>query len=208
MIPLPREFYAQEVTKVAKRLLGKLLVSNLPEGRAVGRIVELEAYRSTGDSACHASRGKTRRNATMFGPPGHAYVYCIHARYCFNVVTQPETVPSAVLIRAVEPIGGVPLMQERRGRERLVDLTRGPARTCEALGIHRQHDGHDLTVPDGIWIADDDSASTTPAIGISPRIGVTSDQTLLLRYFSIDNRFVSGTKEQRTPVKMTRLRSP
>ena len=94
------------------------------EGVTSGRIVEVEAYLAQQDSACHASRGATRGNRAMFGPPGRAYVYPIHSRYCFNVVTQAPGIPSAVLIRALEPLDGLPLMERRRRRQKPLELAR------------------------------------------------------------------------------------
>jgi DNA-3-methyladenine glycosylase len=156
-LPLPRGFYDRHVVDVARELLGKLLVRTSREGVTCGRIVEVEAYLAHDDPACHASRGRTRRNATMFGPPGHAYVYSIHAKWCLNAVTQPEGQPSAVLIRAVEPLVGIELMHRRRGREKPLELARGPARLCQALDVDRRHNGLDLTKGRGLWIADDAS---------------------------------------------------
>jgi DNA-3-methyladenine glycosylase len=111
---LPRDFYDREVTQVARDLLGKYFVRVSDDGPTAGRIVEVEAYLGRDDPASHAFRGQTRRNATMFGPPGYAYVYAIHSRWCVNVTTEPEGTPSAVLIRAVEPLVGLPLMHRRR----------------------------------------------------------------------------------------------
>jgi DNA-3-methyladenine glycosylase len=124
---LPREFYTREPAIVARELIGKRLLRETSAGLCGGRIVEVEAYLSTCDPACHASRGPTRRNASMFGPPGHAYVYMIHSRWCLNAVTEPAGTPSAILIRAVEPLDGVNLMQQRRRTEIIRDLARGPA---------------------------------------------------------------------------------
>src|SRR5687768_17100174 len=126
--PLPRAFYARHPAVVARELIGKRLVRQTAEGLCGGRIVEAEAYLSSRDPACHASRGMTRRNAAMFGPPGHAYVYMIHAKWCFNTVTEDVGLGSAVLIRALEPLEGIELMHARRGVENIFDLTRGPAR--------------------------------------------------------------------------------
>jgi DNA-3-methyladenine glycosylase len=126
----------------------------------------------------------------MFGPPGHAYVYAIHSRYCLNVVTQGEGVPSAVLIRAVEPVAGLKSMQRRRGRAPLRDLARGPGRLCEAFAIDRSLDGWDLTAGKGLWIAQGENTELVH-IGTSARIGVTSAQQAPLRFFVCESPFVS-----------------
>ena len=193
--PLPRSFYDRDSVSVAQALLGKLLLRKANEGLVVGRIVETEAYLAEHDPACHAARGRTRKNASMFGPPGHAYVYPIHARYCFNAVTEPEQVASAVLIRAIEPLTGLVLMQQRRGRDEIRALASGPAKLCEALAIDKQLDGWDLTLGEQLWIAEDDT-DHPPAIRIaqSPRIGVTSGHELPLRFFVSGNPFVSGRR--------------
>jgi DNA-3-methyladenine glycosylase len=135
----------------------------------------------------------TRRNASMFGPPGHAYVYMIHSRWCLNAVTEPEGVPSAILIRAIEPLIGLELMHQRRRTEIARDLARGPARLCEALAIDRTYDGWDLTAGRELWIADDHQANGLPLkVARSGRIGISSAQRRLLRFFVPENRFVSG----------------
>lgn len=196
--PLPYSFYNRDTVQVARELLGKLLIRRQRRHVTIGRIVESEAYLSCADPACHAARGRTRRNAVMFGPPGRAYVYSIHSRFCFNAVTEPEEVACAVLIRAVEPVEGVKLMQRRRDAERRLDLARGPARLCEAFAIDRTLDGWDLTLGEGLWIAEngDGSAhgSTVGEIIATPRIGVSSGQELPLRFAFVDNRYVSGRR--------------
>ncbi len=197
--PLPREFYDRDAVEVAQQLLGKILVHHTAESVVTGRIVETEAYLAENDSACHASRGRTRKNATMFGPPGHAYVYSIHARYCFNVVTEPENMASAVLVRAAEPLVGIPVMRRRRGRDSLLELASGPAKLCEAFDIDRQLDGLDLTVGAELRIEDDrDFDIGQVPIGRSARIGVTSAHELKLRFYISGNAFVSGPKRLRT----------
>lgn len=191
--PLPRSFYQRDPAFVARELLGKRLVRETLEGICGGRIVEAEAYLSSRDPACHASRGMTRRNAAMFGPAGHAYVYMIHARWCFNCVTEDVGRGSAVLIRALEPIDGLPLMHARRGVESILDLARGPARLCQALAIDRSHDTWDLTAGSELWIQDDTALNGAPLkIVRSPRIGISSAQHRLLRYYLAGNPYVSG----------------
>jgi DNA-3-methyladenine glycosylase len=195
MAPLPRAFYDRDPVLVARELLGALLVRGAGSEQCAGRIVETEAYLAAGDSACHSHRGKTRRNATMFGRPGLLYVYSIHSRYCLNVVTEQEGVASAVLIRAVEPVTGIELMQQRRGQIRLLDLARGPARLCEAFDVDRRLDGTDLTIGKQVWIAPDPSGDGVHRpIAVSPRIGVTSAHELPLRFFRAECRFVSGPR--------------
>lgn len=177
--------------QVARDLLGQRLVRVTDGNLTAGRIVEVEAYVAQDDAANHAYRGRTKRNAAMFGPPGHAYVYAIHARFCLNVVTEPPGVPSAVLIRAVEPLTGVELMQGRRGTSDRLNLTRGPARLCEAFAIDRALDGWDLTRADRLWIAAQASAAKPARIATSARVGVTAAKDLPLRFFVADSLFVS-----------------
>jgi len=196
---LSREFYHRDPALVARELLGKLLLRETSAGLCGGRIVEVEAYLSARDPACHASRGQTLRNAAMFGPPGHAYVYMIHARWCLNAVTEPEGTPSAVLIRAIEPLVGVELMQQRRGTDIMRDLTRGPARLCEALAIDRTYDGWDLTAGRELWIGEDPEPPERPfQVAKSGRIGLSSAQRRLLRFFVAGNPFVSGRTQAPT----------
>lgn len=190
---LTSEFYLRDPAAVARELLGKLLLRETSAGLCGGRIVETEAYLSARDPACHASRGQTPRNAAMFGPPGHAYVYMIHAKWCLNAVTEPEGTPSAVLIRAIEPLVGSDLMRQRRGTDIMRDLTRGPARLCQALAVDRTYDGWDLTAGRELWIGEDLQAPERKLrIAKSGRIGISSAQRRLLRFFVKDNPFVSG----------------
>jgi DNA-3-methyladenine glycosylase len=188
--PLERSFFDRDPVRVARDLLGTRLVRTRGRSVAAGRIVEVEAYLARDDSANHAFRGRTPRNASMFGPPGHAYVYAIHGRFCLNAVTETDGVPSAVLIRAVEPLAGIAVMQRRRGTMRLADLTRGPARLCEAFAIDPTFDGWDLTLGRRLWIARDPEFE--PAhIATSVRIGVTSAHDLPLRFYLPDSPHVS-----------------
>lgn len=193
---LPREFYDRDPALVARELLGKLLVRQTPMGLCGGPIVETEAYLAQDDSSCHSSRGRTRKNATMFGRPGLLYVYPIHARHCLNAVTEGEGVASAVLIRAIEPTLGLEGMMARRKVTKAEHVARGPARLCEALDVDRRLDGWDLTRGEEIWIAEDAATAFPLRIGVSPRIGVTSAHDLELRFYVLENRFVSGPRRR------------
>jgi DNA-3-methyladenine glycosylase len=169
------------------------LVHDSPDGRTVGRIVETEAYLFTHDPACHASRGKTARNAAMFGPPGHAYIYFIYGmHYCFNVVTAAEGQGEAVLIRALEPVTGIALMEQRRKSTVLKNLCSGPSKLVQALGITRAQNGCSL-MSGPLTIHDRASFGGCPPfdIDISPRIGITAAADLPLRFSVKGNRFTS-----------------
>jgi len=168
-VPLPRSFYCRPSLVVAPELLNKVLVA----GGSRGRIVEVEAYAGPLDPASHAYRGPTARNATMFGPPGHLYVYFTYGmHYCANAVTGANADGQAVLLRALAPLAGLARMHERRpAARRTIDLASGPAKLCQALGIGPEHDGTDL-VRGRVRILDDGAEPpTTP--GVSTRIGIT-----------------------------------
>jgi DNA-3-methyladenine glycosylase len=159
--PLPREFYARDTRVVARALLGTLVVVPGAAGACVGRIVETEAYHGFADRASHAHRGRTPRNAVMFGPPGHAYVYLVYGMWhCLNVVTKHSGYPAAVLIRAVALPG------------RPADAGRGPGKTCAALGVDRRHDGVDLTRPGALWLAPGGERPGRGEVVRGPRVGV------------------------------------
>ena len=189
--PLPATFYDRDPATVARELLGAHLIRVTREGRQRGRIVETEAYLSRDDAACHAARGRTRKNDSMFAGPGTAYVYAIHSRWCFNIVTEPRGTPSAVLVRAIDPLEGIAVMEVRRGRNRTLDLTRGPARCCEALAIDRRLDGWNLCRGQRLWVA----AGERPREPVlcSPRIGVTAAAELPLRFLLSGCPYVSGS---------------
>lgn len=182
-----RGFYAAPTLTVAQKLLGQMLVRRCPQGERAGIIVETEAY-TQDDPACHASRGQTRRNSVMFGPPGMAYVYFIYGmHYCFNAVTAREGIGEAVLIRALEPITGIQLMREARKTENAKLLCAGPSRLCKALDITLEQNGVDLS-GDEIYI----QAGIKPeSIIITPRIGISAGQALPYRFYISGNPFVS-----------------
>jgi DNA-3-methyladenine glycosylase len=192
---LPREFYDRDTVQVAHELLGMILVRQSRAGLAVGRIVEVEAYLAESDAACHAMRGCTPSNRAMFGPPGRAYVYPIHSRYCLNAVTMPRGVATAVLIRAVEPLAGQALMRRRRGTSDDRQLANGPAKLCEAFDVDRRLDHWDLTGGRRLWIGEStEHHAHAHIIQTSTRIGVTAAQALPLRFFLPGNPFVSGPR--------------
>jgi len=199
MHPLPRAFFARDPRRVARQLLGKILIRELPGVRLTARIVEVEAYLGAEDPAAHSAAGRTLRNAVLFGPPGHAYIYFIYGNhYCLNVSCEPEGKAGGVLFRALEPLSGLEEMArsrhvELRGPQDWPKLTAGPGRLCQAFGITRAHDNdRDLTSQDsGLWIGDD--AWRPRRIAVTPRIGITKAADMPLRYFIAGNRFVSAT---------------
>jgi len=174
-----RAFFERDTLSVARALLGQRLVRHLDGQRISGRIVEVEAYVGENDSACHASHGRTARNATMFGPGGHAYVYFIYGmHHCFNVVTEGENMPAAVLVRALEPVEGINLMRAYRGGREGIELTNGPAKLCYALAIDRSLDGTDLVLGDELWI-ERDAIIDSGRMGNGPRVGIRGDPIAL-----------------------------
>ncbi|HEX3370123.1 MAG TPA: DNA-3-methyladenine glycosylase [Candidatus Cybelea sp.] len=179
-----------ETKALAQALLGCVLVRESEEGTVAGRIVETEAY-LPGDPACHAFTGRSPRNATLFGPPHRAYVYQIYGiSFCFNLSSEPEGEGAGVLVRALEPLVGLPLMRRRRGAEALRDLCRGPGRLCQALAIDRKLDGADLFADGALWLA---RADREPArVRRSCRIGLTKAAHRRLRFYAAGSPFVSG----------------
>jgi len=199
--PLPRAFFARSAVEVAPDLLGNVLVREIDGHRLAGRIVEVEAYLGREDAASHAFRGPTPRNRSMFGPPGHAYVYLIYGvHHCLNVVTGPEGDGQAVLIRALEPLEGHEIMRFRRGGVPDRQLTNGPGKLCQALGIDRRLDGHDLCVGEILWLEPGPKPSEPICAG--PRVGVRGDALALerpWRFYLKDNPFLSPTPHNRLP---------
>ena len=185
---LNQAFFARDARVVARALLGCHLTCTTSGGTASGTIVETEAYLGTRDEASHAFRGPTGRSAVMFGPAARAYVYFTYGlHYCFNVVTGADGVGEAVLIRALEPTDGLELMQVRRGIVDQRQLTNGPAKLVQALGITRGDYGHNLLEPPLVITAGPKPRHTTTAT----RIGITRAQDKLWRYYITDNHHVS-----------------
>jgi DNA-3-methyladenine glycosylase len=196
LLPLPRSFYAPSAEVVAPLLLGHFLIRNTPAGPCGGIIVETEAYLAN-DPACHGYRRETPRNRSMYGPPGHAYVYFIYGNhYCFNTVCSPPGVAEAVLVRAIEPALGEEIMRSRRPVYRPHDLGNGPAKLCVALDIDRRLDGVDLCAADSpIWVArNPDLKPFLRARGpriTTPRVGLTQAADLPLRFCLAGSLYVS-----------------
>ena len=209
--PLPRSFYERDATAVARALLGTILECETPEGRASGRIVETEAYLGPHDPASHAAAGVTARTRHLFGRPGMAYVYFIYGvHWCVNAVVWRRGAGTAVLVRALEPVDGIPLMRARRWQSTAAtrssdrwratapgtdtrdrELTNGPGKLCAALGIDGRLNGvtllrSPLTIRRGRAVPDAD-------VLVSPRIGISRAADLPCRFYIRDNRFVSRT---------------
>ena len=188
---LRRDFYDRETEIVSRELLGSILECKTADGLARGIIVETEAYIGEHDAACHAAAGRTGRTEPLYGPPGNAYVYFIYGmHWCINAVTRAEGLPSAVLIRALEPLDGIRLMRSRRPKARSDrELTNGPGKLCAALGIDRRMNGlplqrYPVVIRAGDRVGDGD-------VEITPRIGITQAADWPLRYLVRGNSFVS-----------------
>jgi DNA-3-methyladenine glycosylase len=181
-----------DTISLARYLIGTTLVRDLPEGIASGRIVETEAY-VVGDAAGHAFRGMTPRNRSLFLEHGHAYVYFAYgSSFMLNVSSEMPGIGAGVLIRALEPLEGIPIMRLNRGVERLGDLARGPGRLSAALQIDRSLDGIDLCREGPLWLGRGDHEPGEIAQSI--RIGITRDADRLLRFYLRDSPFVSGPR--------------
>jgi len=199
-IKLPLSFYqGADVVKVAKELPGKLLVTNFDNKLTAGRIVEVEAYNGPFDKASHSyNNRRTKRTEVMYGDGGRAYIYlCYGIHQMFNIVTNVKDVPNAILIRALEPVYGIPHMLERTNKTtHSYDLTRGPGNVAKALGLHTSQTGTSL-VSDEIYLADDGFTYTEEEIVATTRIGVdyaAEDALLPYRFIVRGNRYVSGKK--------------
>ena len=193
--PINRRFYTRDTLKVAKAILGKVLVRRTPLEVFTGKIVETEAYRGTDDPASHSFRGKTNRNEVMFGKPGITYVYFTYGNHhCLNIVTEKTDIPAAVLIRAIEPLKGIEIMKRNRRVEKIIDVASGPGKLTKAFQITREDNNIDVT----------DSSSNisihTPAkeksfqIVQTTRIGIRLAQEFPWRFYIKENPHVSKRK--------------
>jgi DNA-3-methyladenine glycosylase len=184
---LPRSFYARPTIAVARELLGKVLV----HGAAAGIIVETEAYLGEGDLAAHTARGITERTRVIFGPPGHAYVYLIYGMYkCLNLVAEQDGAAGCVLLRALEPLAGLELMQALRpGVENVKALANGPGKLTRAMGITRAMNGADVTR--GELVVREPGQALEVEIAVTRRIGIRQSAELPLRFAIAGNGFVS-----------------
>jgi DNA-3-methyladenine glycosylase len=197
---LGEAFYDRaDVLKIARELLGKILVTRFDGVYTSGRIVETEAYAGVGDRASHAFGGKrTARSEAIYGAPGEIYMYiCYGMHHLFNVVTNKKDIPHAVLIRSLEPLQGISAMLQRTGKPELdYTLTRGPGNLSRALGLNKQHSGGSL-LSDEIYIADDGLKYKKGQILVTKRIGVESareDAERLYRFIVVGNPYVSARK--------------
>ena len=201
---ISREFYLDPPDLVARNLLGKLLVrTGGAEGTMIGRIVEVEAYFGESDPAAHSFAGKTARNAVLFGPPGHAYVYFVYGmHFCLNVSCEREGRAGGVLFRALEPICGLDAMAKARGvaapgplppgPRAVAALTSGPGRLCQAFGVTRMRDnGADFTSAESDLQIQDDGF-LAPQVLVTPRIGISKEAARPARYLLAGNFCVSG----------------
>jgi DNA-3-methyladenine glycosylase len=201
---LKAAFFNPDPRRVARALLGKLIIRKTPRGILAGRIVETEAYLGEGDAAAHSAAGRTARNSVLFGPPGHAYVYFIYgSHYCLNVSCLPDGIAGGVLFRALEPVAGIKAMAQARGIDvaKKIDpenipllrrISSGPGRMSEALGVTRERDnGKNLvSARSDLRIVDD--GFRVRRVMVTPRIGIVKAAERPLRYFIAGNPFVSG----------------
>ena len=197
---LRRAFFNRDPRAVARELLGKLVVRNSGRKKLAGRIVEVEAYLGAGDLAAHAAAGHTARNAVLWGPPGHAYVYFIYGvHYCLNISCLPAGEAGCILIRALEPVSGIAEMAKARDLDDLNltsvrdlrKLTSGPGKLCEALGITRPRDNDKDMVSRASDLQVIDDAFTVEKIAVTPRIGITKSAEMPLRYVIANSAFLS-----------------
>ncbi|MCM2273112.1 MAG: DNA-3-methyladenine glycosylase [candidate division Zixibacteria bacterium] len=190
---LTRAFYDRPTLEVCRDCLGKYLVYISPKGRLAARIVEVEGYIGENDPACHAASGPSKRNRHLYDKPGTAYLYLIYGSYyCLNFVTEKESFPAAVLLRAAEPVEGVEIM--RRRTETVLPgskLLSGPGRCCRSFGLTLEQNGYDMALEDSILYLED-RHDPKPEVEVSPRIGITKAADRLWRFYDRDSNAVSG----------------
>lgn len=199
--PLDRKRIPGDTVDLARFLLGKIVMREIGKRLLAGRIVETEAYLEA-DPACHAFRGMTPRNRSLFLETGHAYVYlCYGTSFMLNVSSEARGIGSGVLLRALEPLSGIEHMRRARGAGNLRDLARGPGRLAAALNVDLRHDGLDLCRRGSLWIGDD--GASVDAIGESVRIGLTKAAEARLRYFVAGSGYLSGPRSLNDHAAMT-----
>ncbi|TDY22243.1 DNA-3-methyladenine glycosylase [Paraburkholderia sp. BL6665CI2N2] len=197
IVPLFRDDLPLDTVELARFMIGKYLVHDLPEGRMSGRIVETEAY-PLGDSTSHAFMGRRPHNGSMFLAPGHAYVRLTYGlSYMLNMSAEAEEVGAGILLRAIEPLEGLPLIEVRRPGVPLRDLARGPGRLTMAFGIGPSFDGWDLCSGQGLWIGVIERGEVP--LGVTTRIGLSREMHQPLRFFEPGSAFVSGPRKLLLP---------
>ncbi|PRY08473.1 DNA-3-methyladenine glycosylase [Paraburkholderia sp. BL25I1N1] len=193
IVPLFRDDLPLDTVELARFMIGKYLVHDLPEGRVSGRIVETEAY-PLGDSTSHAFMGRRPHNGSMFLAPGHAYVRLTYGlSYMLNMSAEAEEVGAGILLRAIEPLEGLPLIEARRPGVPLRDLARGPGRLTMAFGVGPSFDGWDLCSGQGLWIGVIERGEVP--VGVTTRIGLSREMHQPLRFFEPGSAFVSGPRK-------------
>jgi DNA-3-methyladenine glycosylase len=198
---LTRAFFFRDTHLVARALLGKRLVRLDNDGsRLAGLITETEAYIGSDDLGCHARAGRTARNASMWGPPGHAYVYFTYGmHWMLNIVTEQDGFPAAVLIRAIQPLEGLDIMQARRSGRPRHALTDGPAKLCQALNIDRRMDGYDLCQAKASLFIENEPEIPDPIVTKTPRVGLNHVpepwKSVPWRYFVHPSKLLSPNRE-------------
>lgn len=196
--PLKQNFYKRDTITVAEELLGKIITKYEKNNLLSGIIVETEAYKGNKDPASHSYRGITKRNNVMFEDGGKAYIYFVYGNYyCFNIVTETKGNGSAVLIRAIEPLEGIQIMQRRRPKAKdIVNLTNGPGKLCTAFKIDKNFNGMDLT-SGNILLTE---GKKNFDIMVSRRIGIKNDNNYNYRFFVKDNNFVTNHKNNKSAI--------
>lgn len=190
---LRRPELPDDTVELARFLIGKMLVRDHADGRTSGRIVETEAY-PVGDAAGHAFIGRTASNQSLFLGKGHAYIYFIYGTsYMCNVSSERRGTGAGVLLRALEPLEGISLMEERRGTTRLTELAKGPGRLAVAMAINRDLDGVDLCAAGPLWLGVDERRAARPSRSV--RIGITKEASRLLRFYERGSAYISGPRK-------------